>query len=199
MRAFGSRSLSPLLLLLATTAVAPTAKAADVDLTGTRKLVFVAPFMEIEILIADVKDDGGKLKADVKSFQLLQAPKLSGIQKKDDAISFNVIAGDNELSFAGKAAKDGTYLGTLTAQGMKLPARFEATKNPRVSPPDQKGQQALVQSYNKAIGMPDLKARVKALKEMAAASQGSPLMSQVYPVILRDAEVAGLSEADVNA
>jgi hypothetical protein len=68
-----------------------------------------------------------------------------------------------------------------------------------VSPPDQKGQQALVQNYNKAIGMPELKARVKALQAMAAESPGSPLMSQVYPVILRDAEAAGLSEADVNA
>jgi hypothetical protein len=199
MRAFGSRSLSPLLLLLATTAVAPTAKAADVDLTGTRKLVFIAPFMEIEVLIADVKEVDGELKADVKSFQLVQAPKLSVIQKKDDTISFNIIAGENELGFTGKATKDGTYLGTLSAQGTRLPARFEATKNPRVSPPDQKAQQTLAQNYGKAIGKGDLKSRVKDLQAMIAANPSSALMSQVYLVIFRDAESAGLSDADVSA
>ena len=111
MRACGCRAFSALLVILGTQLVAPTGHAADADIAGMKKLVFIGPFNEIDLLIANITQKDGKLGGEVTSFQLVSGSD-SGI-KADGNTNINAPTGTS-LNFLYDGSNTTALAGTAT-------------------------------------------------------------------------------------
>ena len=197
MRPFGWR-LPLLAALFGSILLGAPARGDDQDLTGTKKLVVAVPFRELEILVADLKPQNGRIAAEIKeTIPIRPTPELSVITNKGGVVRFFLKQGDVDSPFVGGSVKDGTIYGTLTLQGQEWPARLEKTSSTKLAM-QQNMPPALFQSYNRARAEKDVKSRVKALRDLLAERPGDPTLALVYPDVLNDAEAAGLSEADVK-
>ena len=176
MRAFGCRLLSVMLLIVGTQTVAPQSRAADPEFAGSKKLVVVQPFIEVDLMIVDLKDEGGKLSGTVVSaLPISQDPlKIAAITKKADELSFAITSGGLELRFTGKPGKDGGIYGILAAQGANLPARLMPTKETKINPVDQKVAQSAQQPFAQAMQNEDVKTAQSCVYRSSRGPRGKP-------------------------
>lgn len=197
-----SHSLRFLLLSTALAALAlaaPRVHAADPDFTGTWKIVILGPFSENELLLLDVKDEGGKAVASVKDFspqQFQQAPKATnfGVEKGVVTLGLNI---GIPITFTGKSAKDGSVSGVLKINNQVIPARFVKTDAKKVKPLiAQEPESSRI--YSQARGEQNPKSKSAKLTQIIGKNPGNPSLVPIYIELFNLAEAAGLSPADVR-
>ena len=104
---------------------------------------------------------------------------------------------NNDLTFSGKPAKGGSIAGLLKIGDQTRTARLVKTKDDKLAPLNPQGSEG-VRAYLAARKDVDVNSHVKKLREMLSKKPGDQSLSIVYNDILRDADSAKLSDADVK-
>jgi len=192
-----------ILSILCLLATAP-ARAAD-EAIGKWKLSILA-FGSDDLAIIDVRDDGGKPKAVLLDWQkqLLGDVKLDAFKLDGGGVSFDLKGAAVTVRFSGKPdAKvpgEGARLGTVQFINDVFPARLEATRDDKVSPPR---ANPIIQELNEAVRDHGPKSRVQKIRQLIVRSAGAPSSFFLYVQLFMAASQAQVPadeiEKDVKA
>jgi hypothetical protein len=200
MRALASCSIVALAALAAAalrTADTP-ARGADPAPNGTYKLVALDPFNETELLLLDVSEQNGRLRATLKdAAPFPQPPQVTRVVSQGGTLTVVSEIGNTELTFQGKPGPSGAYLGTLNVPGRHIPSRLEPTKAEKVAPSGQQVPPAL-RAYFEAKNDADVKSQVKRFADLVGKKPGDPTLAAVYADLIGQAGAAGLSGQEVR-
>jgi hypothetical protein len=174
----------------------------SLDLKGSWKLVVYA-IGDNDLLIFDVKSDGGKLAATVKDSlqEVLPQAEITKIEQKGNTVTVVVKSQAGESTFSGTLAtngpNDGHVMGSFRLrETLFFPAQLVKTDAAKVAPLT---PSPITQQVGMAMREPNPKARADKLKAILHESRGNPITYAIYKFMMSSASDAGLTAQDARA
>jgi len=176
------------------TAGIPAARGAD-EVTGKWTLGVLVQITETDLMLIDVKNDGGKVSAEVIDSRFgAQKPGINSAALEDGKLVLKVQLGPNEGVFTEGTANDDSIYGTFAINGQNIPARLAKTDAAKMPAPNQSAQQEKMRPLITAMQTPDPKERAQKLQALIKENADPVKNFPLYNFLFAGAEDAGLTE-----
>jgi hypothetical protein len=177
-------------------ACVPATRAAD-DVTGKWNLG-VIQITDTDLMVLDLKEDGGKLSAEVLDSRFgARKPEINSVAMEDGKLVLKMLLGANEAVFTQGTAKGDSIYGTFAINGQNIPARLTRTESAKLPPQDPNAQEKL-RPLITAMNSRDPKDRTEKLQAIIKENADPVKNYPLYGLLFASAEEGGLSEKAVR-